>query len=154
MSALSERLAQPDMVGKPDWAAAEDLNAPDPALPTTRQDVATSDAREVLLTRQAWPGIVLAAEDAAVPVQARGLCVLVRDTMMLTTTLRTSDAAIYTSTAAALDGLIALGLLDAAGKAALLALADRPQSWAEANGVEVDQVAVSVARGRLMLVQE
>ena len=67
--------------------------------------------------------------------------------MMLTTTLRTSDAAIYASTAAALDGLIALELLDADGKAALLALADRPQSWAEANDVEVTARTVGLARG-------
>lgn len=159
MSALADRLALPDVAALPDWAAADALNAPDAVNGTARRDVAASDVRGALLASGEWPGIVLVAEGVAMPGMAgmadadrialRGLCILVRDTLTLTQTIQTSVPERYGATVAALDGLAAAGLVSAATKAALLALADRPLSWAEANGYPAGVTArdVGLARG-------
>lgn len=148
MTTLASRLAQPDLVGLPDWWAAELLNAPDLALPRRRVDTSTSDVRGALLASGEWPGIVIAAEaGSGAPLAVRALCVLVRDTLTLTHTIQTSLPARYAATVAALDGLLAAELIAQATHDALIALADAPQSWAQANGVAVDARAVGIARG-------
>jgi len=159
MSALAERLQLPDVASLPDWAAADALNAPAEGNGTLRRDIASADVRGVLLASGEWPGIVLVAEGVAMPGMAgmadadrialRGLCILVRDTLTLTQTIQTSVPERYGATVAALDGLAAAGLVSAATKAALLALADRPLSWAEANGYPAGVTArdVGLARG-------
>lgn len=45
------------------------------------------------------------------------------------------------------DGKTATDVSAAATRDAIIALADRPQSWAEANGVEVTARSVALARG-------
>ena len=54
-----------------------------------------------------------------------------------------------TQVVAMLDGVEALGLLSATTKAAILAGTVRPQSWAEANEIEVTSRAVGLARGAI-----
>ena len=159
MTALAERLALPDAAALPDWQAADALNAPDAVNGTARRDVAASDVRGALLASGEWPGIVLVAEGVAMPNMAglpdadrialRGLCILVRDTVSLTQTIQTSVPARYAATVAALEGLVAAGLVSAETHAALLALAERPLSWAEANGYPAGVTArdVGLARG-------
>lgn len=161
MSALAERLQQQDVAGLPDWAVADALNAPDAVNGTARRDVATSDVRGALLASSEWPGIVLVAEGVTLPqmaaltdadrIQLRGLCILVRDTLTLTQTIQTSVPARYAATQAALVDLAAAGLVSDATKAALLALAERPLSWAEANGYPAGVTArdVGLARGAI-----
>ena len=161
MAGLAERLAQQDVATLPDWAAADALNAPDPANGTRRVDVAASDVRGALLASGEWPSIVLVAEGVALPGMAgmadadrialRGLCILVRDTLTLTTTIQTSVPARYAATVAALDGLVSAGLVSAETHAALLALPDRPRSWAEANGYPAGVTArdVGLVRGAI-----
>lgn len=145
---LAERLAQPDLAGLPDWRAAETLNAPDPTLPTRRVDVPTADARAVLLASGEWPKLVMTGErGSTAPTDLRGLCILVCDTLILTSVLETSRPTRYAAVQSALDRLVAAGLIAAGTRDALLALAERPQSWAEANGVTVDARAVGLARG-------
>ena len=161
MTALAERLALPDVAALPDWQAADALNAPDAVNGTARRDVASSDVRGALLASGEWPGIVLVAEGVALPAMAgmadadrialRGLCILVRDTLTLTTTIQTSVPDRFTATATALAGLAQAGLVSDATKAALLALAERPLSWAEANGYPAGVTArdVGLARGAI-----
>lgn len=161
MTSLADRLAQQDVAAAPDWAAADALNAPDAVNGTARRDVAASDVRGALLASGEWPGIVLVAEGVALPAMAgmtdadrialRGLCILVRDTLTLTTTIQTSVPARYAATQAALVDLAAAGLVSDATKAALLALAERPLSWAEANGYPAGVTArdVGLARGAI-----
>lgn len=144
---LAQRLAQPDMQGLPDWQAAQVLTAPDPALPTVRVDVLTGDVQQVLLASGEWAGIVLAAESADTPRGVRSLAILMRDTVRQSTVIGTAAPAIYASITAALDGLVAAELLTAGTRDALLAMAERPQSWAAAHGVEVTARTVGLARG-------
>ncbi len=158
---LAERLQQQDVAALPDWAAADALNAPDAVNGTARRDVAASDVRGALLASGEWPAIVMVAEGVALPALAgladadrialRGLCSLVRDTVSLTQTIQTSVPARYAATVAALEGLVAAGLVSAETHAALLALPDRLRRWAEANGYPAGVTArdVGLARGAI-----
>lgn len=123
------------------------LNAPDPALPLRRVDVATADARELLLALGEWSAVVLTAEATDVPVQVRGAAITLRDTIELTSLIRATVPDLYGATDTLLSGLVAAGVLTVFTKTALMALADRPQSWAELYGVHVDARTVALARG-------
>ena len=147
MLLLAQRLALPDVQGLPDWQVAQVLNTPDATLPTMRGDTPTGDVQEVLLAGGEWAGIVLAAESASTPSQVRTLAILMRDTVRQSNVIRTGTPAIYASTAAALAGLVQAGLLATQTRDALLALAEKPQSWAAANGVDVTARTVGLARG-------
>jgi hypothetical protein len=124
-----------------------ELNAPDPALPLKRVDVSTADAREVLLQTEEWSTVVMTAESAAALMQVRGAAITLRDTIELTTLIRATVPTIYAATETLLSGLVAAGVLTANTKDALLSLANKPQSWAEMNGIEVTARTVALARG-------
>ena len=149
MTLLSDRLLEPDVVNLGEAEAAAVLNAPDTNLPKKRVDVATQDAREVLLSTGEWAVVVLAAGNETLPDALRGACIILRDTIMGTATIRATDPAIHDATDALLAGLVAAGVLTADTKGLLMGLADRPQSWAEANefpnGVTIRDVGI--ARG-------
>ena len=130
----------------PDAGIVAALNAPDPALPHRRVDIATADVRELLLARGDWAAVVLAAEGAE-PAQIRAAAILLRDTIQDTTLIRATEPAIYDAAAGLLQNMVLAGVLTAATRDAIIALADRPQSWAEANGVEVTARSVALARG-------
>ncbi|MCA3448737.1 MAG: hypothetical protein INF93_18865 [Rhodobacter sp.] len=149
MTLLSDRLLEPDVVNLDEAEAAAVLNAPDPDLPLKRVDVATADAREVLLSTGEWAEVVLTAGNETLPEALRGACIILRDTIMETTTIRATDPAIHDATNTRLAGLVAAGVLTADTKGRLMALADRPQSWAEANDFPNGVTArdVGVARG-------
>jgi hypothetical protein len=144
---LAERIARPDLVNLPEWRVAEILNAPDASLPTAKGPVDTKDAQELLLATGEWSGIVIAADSAATPLQLRGLAIVMRDTIRQSGTIRMEVPHIYTAVTTAIAGLVAAGLISEATRVALLALADQPQSWAEANNVEVTARSVGLARG-------
>ena len=145
---LAQKVAEygPDMT---DTQIVEALNAPDPALPLRRVDVSTGDAREVLLATGEWPAVVIAADSANAPVQVRGAAITLRDTIELTSLIRATVPAIYAATDTLLAGLVTAGVLTAGTRDALLALAGRQQSWAEANGFSNGVTArdVGLARG-------
>jgi hypothetical protein len=147
MTTLAQRLAEPDMSGLPDWQAADALTAPDPTLPVVRRTVLTSDAQEILLSSLEWAAVLLASENAATPEPLRKACINLRDTIRQSSVIRMDVPEIYEGTDAVLTGMVAAGLLSAGTRAALMALADRPQSWAEAHNVEVTPRSVGLARG-------
>jgi hypothetical protein len=144
---LIERLALPDMQGLNDTAAARVLNTRDPALPLRRVDVATADAREILLATGEWAAVVMSAENAEVSQILRRACINLRDTIENTELIRATSPEIYAATAVLLGGMVAEGVLTQATVNLLMALADRPQSWAEANETEVTARTVGLARG-------
>ena len=128
-------------------AVAAALNAPDPTLTKKRVDVATSEAREILLSTGEWGAVVLAAENTAAPQQVRGACIVLRDTIAETSLIRASVPAIYNATATLLGGLTP-GVLTEGTRDALMALADVPQSWAEQQGVGTVEIRdIGIARG-------
>lgn len=90
---------------------------------TTHRDVPTADAREILLTAGVWPKIVMTAEPGSgAPPELRGLCILVRDTLTLTETLRITDPDRFAAITTALSRLVAAEIVPQAVADALLAL--------------------------------
>lgn len=141
MSALSDRLQQPDVVNLPDWQAADALNSPDPSLPCT------------LVRTQVGPGLIMATLGAA-----SGAALLDRLTMLsdsvpaIKWALKVIDRGDLdlSSTAARdqIDEMLAAQILSENEATALKALANGPhQSWAQANGIEVTPRTVGLARG-------
>ena len=133
----------------PDWQVAEALNVPDASLPTKTVDVTVSDVRSILMTSGSWGGIILTAADTTQPVQARALCITVRDAMTNLTSLYMSDPAINASITAMMDALLGATLMSQSTHDALLTLSKRPSSWADINndGVAVSARDVGIARG-------
>ena len=145
---IATKVAQFSGIAEADVATA--LNAPDPSLPTKRSDVATNDAREILLSTGEWGAVILAAENTAVPEQVRGACIVLRDAITQTTAIRISVPAIYSATANLLNGLVSAEILTNDTRNALMALADAAQSWAETEGVGVVTVRdIGIARGNI-----
>jgi hypothetical protein len=97
---------------------------------TGRVRISTKDAQEILLSSGEWAAIVMASEDTALPPELRGLCITVRDTVRQSLVIRMDDLAIAARTEAALGALVGVGLLSAATRDALLALADAPAGGA------------------------
>lgn len=157
---LAARVAEPDLLGLPDWQVADRLNAPDPALPRAWNRVAIKEARSVF-RRSFKPGsdfespggptsalVALkdAAADAGHPVRnvARAAIELFSD----------EDGVIDATDAEERDLVLALlgalqlgGILTEPAKQRIEAMMQRPQSWAEDHGMEVDARAVGLARG-------
>ena len=145
---IAAKVAQFPGIAEADVAAA--LNAPDPSLPTKRSDVATNDAREILLSTGEWGAVILAAENTAVPEQVRGACIVLRDAITQTTAIRISVPAIYSATVNLLNGLVSAEILTNDTRNALMSLADAAQSWAEIEGVGVVTVRdIGIARGSI-----
>jgi hypothetical protein len=139
-----------EFAGTPEADVAAALNALDPSLPTKRCDVATYDAREILLSTGEWGAVILTAENTAVPGQVRGACIVLRDAIIQTTTIRISVPRIYDATATLLGGLVVARVLTGATRDALMELAEANQSWAETEGVgEVTVRDVGIARGNI-----
>jgi len=147
MNALQMRLAQPDVAGLPDWRAAEILNAPDPALPKVKAVVSGKDVQEILLASRDWAKVVMAADKVDLPHELRGVCIIVRDTVKQASSIRMDDPVIFAETQYALGALVQAGLMKPATRDALMAISERSQSWAEANGIEVTARSVGLARG-------
>ena len=139
-------MAQFAGMAESDVAAA--LNAPDDNLPTKRINVTTYDAREILLASGEWGKVILTAENTSAFEQVRAACIVLRDAIIQTSTIRTGIPAIYTATTTLLAGLVDADILTNNTRNSLLALADAPQSWAEIEGVEEVTVRdVGIARG-------
>ena len=145
---IATKVAQFAGIAEAEVAAA--LNAPDTSLPTKRSDVTTYDAREILLSTGEWGAVILTAENTAIPAQVRGDCIVLRDAIIQTSTIRISMPQIYNATANLLGGLVAAGVVTDGTRNALMALADVPQSWAEMEGVgAVTTRDVGIARGSI-----
>ena len=144
---IAAKVAEAQFAGMAESAVAAALNAPDESLPKKRVDVATSDAKEILLSTGEWAAVVVAAENTAAPQQVRGACIVLRDTIAETSLIRASVPAIYNATATLLGGLTP-GVLTEGTRDALMALADVPQSWAEQQGVGTVEIRdIGIARG-------
>ncbi len=151
---LVARVAQPDMQGLPEWRVAELLNAPDAAFDRVTVQVPVADARKIMMTSRtpdrstnAWVAILLAAEDVSSEARKPALAMLwaMREANVIDMT-DPMEAAMVTAT---LQALITAEVITEQTRAALIALSQRQQSWAEANGVEVTAQTVSLARGRI-----
>lgn len=145
---IAAKVAQ--FAGVAEAEVAATLNAPDSNLPTRRSDVATEDARKILLATGEWGAVILVAENIAASEQLRRACIVLRDTITQTATIPASTPMIYSATSGLLDGLVVAGILTNETRNALMALADTYQSWADMEGVgEVTIRDVGIARGNI-----
>lgn len=144
---LAARIAQPDLANLPEWRVAEILNAPDVFFPTVKGQVARNDAQELFLTTGEWSAIVIAADNVDTPHQLRRFAIMMRDIIRQSDTIRMEVPEIYSAVATALGGLVEGELISPMTRNALLAMAEKQQSWAQANGVQVTARSVGLARG-------
>ena len=146
LALLATRVSQPDLQGLPEWMAANLLNVPDVSLPKVKQKVATGVAQQLLLTTGEWAKAVVAAENETLPEETRSAAILMRDTIRRSY-IEADDPEAYEAVSLVLTKMVQVGLLSAATKDRLLALADRHPSWAEANNIPVTARTVGLARG-------
>ena len=145
---IAAKVAQFAGIAEVDVAAA--LNAPDTNLPTKRSDVATEQARKILLATGEWGAVVLTAENTTAPQEIRAACIVLRDAITQTAIIPITEPGIYSATTERLGGLALAGVLTNNTCIALMALADRQQSWAEMEGVGVVTTRdVGIARGNI-----
>ena len=146
LALLATRVSQPDLQGLPEWMVANLLNVPDVLLPKVKQKVATGVAQQLLLTTGEWAKAVVAAENETLPEETRSAAILMRDTIRRSY-IEADDPEAYEAVSLVLTKMVQVGLLSAATKDRLLALADRHPSWAEANNIPVTARTVGLARG-------
>ena len=144
---LIDKVAESQFDGMTESQVSDALNAPDSSLAYVKQDVPTSDIKEVLLSSGEWAAIVLTADNTSAPESLRGACIVVRDTFKETNTIRTSLSGIFTQTDAVLGGLLAATVISQGTYDALIALTNRRPSWAEHNNLTVTAREVGLARG-------
>lgn len=146
MTALSDRLALPDMAALSDAEAADALNVEGSGAGDTWQNVASIDLYTVLLEANAWGLIELNSRRA--PTTALGtagsapsaqdvtiarMITLVRMVQDIPT-IRTTRAGVRATLAAIFNGLGTAGFLSDAVRDECIALARRPATWGEENG--------------------
>ena len=149
---LAERLQLPDVADPPDWAAAEVLNTADAANGTVRVGVPASRARSLLKQRGEWVPLINARSDTSLPAPLRHIVAEMLEALTplqgeYDGTIRMPHAGVYARVQAGMAELVSAGILTAATRDAVLALADAPLSWAQANGIEVTARTVGIARG-------
>jgi hypothetical protein len=167
MSALTARIAEPDLAGLPDYEVAERLNAPDPALPLVpvvfscraiAQPAVLSGELELLRIVRRKEQIPVEVSQSGQPVALGTQAMIAIGTLVdaVERDLRV-DPAVPGAADQVLMMLTAvetMGLLSPATKAAILAHTVRHPSWAEANGMVVTPEVIFAARGRPRVVQE
>ena len=145
---LIDKVAESQFQGLPDWQVASVLNAPDSLLPLVKKDVSTADAKEILLGNGDWAAVVLTANNNSATDQIKGACIVLRDTILHTAVVRTTVPDILLQTQTVLAALVGASVITQASRDALLALTERPVSWAEHNNLfPVTARDVGLARG-------
>jgi len=145
---LIDKVAESQFQGLPDWQVADVLNATDSLLPSVKKDVSTEDAKEILLGNGDWAAVVLTANNNSAPDQIKGACIVLRDTILHTVVVRTTVPDILLQTQTVLAALVSASVITQASQNALLALTERPVSWAEHNNLfPVTARDVGLARG-------
>jgi hypothetical protein len=148
MQTLHDRLLQSDLVGLPDWRAAEILNAKDTSLAWIAQPI---QVRDVLYHLMAWgiyshlQYLAKRGSDAGAELAIKVLANIEPATAPFSTLDITKPEilAIFNAMGAS---LIQAGILTQAQFDFLWNLRMVPQSWAEVNGVEVTATTVGEER--------
>jgi hypothetical protein len=146
---LIDKVAESQFNGLPEWQVANILNAPDASLAYVKQDVSTSDVKQILLSSLKWATIVKVADNTSIDQNIRDVCIVVRDTFKETNTIVTTDPEIFAATDGALSALLAAEIISQGVYDALIALTNRRPSWAEHNNILVTAREVGLARGAL-----
>jgi hypothetical protein len=141
---LAQRLTEPDMVGLPDWQAADELNKPDSTLPIIASWETTTIGPGTLMA-------TLGPSDAATllnGIEAAGATDPVMKWGLRVIEMGVFDVAQQASRDQ-LEAMVTAGAITAAQRDLLFALSKRERypSWAEYNDTFVDARAVGIARG-------
>jgi len=141
---LAQRLAEPDMIGLPDWQAADTLNQPDNTLPVIVSWQTTTIGPGTLMA-------TLGPSDAAVllnSIEAAGATDPVMKWGLRVIEMGVFDIAQQASRDQ-LEAMVTAGAITAVQRDDLFALSKRERypSWAEYNDTYVDARAVGIARG-------
>jgi hypothetical protein len=118
---------------------------------TERNRIAVKDVQEILMSTGEWAAIVMAADNAALPPELRGLCINVRDTVRQATLIRMDDPQIAARMEAALAMLVGAQLISSDTRAAVLALADGPTAGGDAPTVRLVKGHVIPRTGLVVL---
>lgn len=157
--ALADRVKEQDVAALPDWQVAEVLNTPDVANGLKRVPIPRKEAQTLMFGRGAWARLRLIADGRyALTGALPDAQTLLEAVLGAVDQLRREDTEVIDATSdldwAQLQQVLGLFVLntaltkvDANHMAAILALGQRPMSWAEANDVKVDARAVGLARG-------
>lgn len=144
MSALSDRLQQPDVANLPDWEAANILNSPDESIPVVVEWLPTQiGLGTVMAALGAEPGAMFLSQietlGSTVPTMKWGLEVLRSGSFNLALPVARQTV----------DGLVQAGLITSGQRDQFFSVSrrERHPSWSEANGVKVDARSVGLARG-------
>jgi hypothetical protein len=166
---LAERVAQPDVSGLPDWQVAAVLSAAGSGAGQTWQDVPTSAVYRRLLTDaapgaagvSAWglielnsrrvPATTYASAASAPNAQDQMVSHMVALVRWVQSfgTIEATDADVRARMGSIFAALVSGGWVSAATRDAIVALAQRPASWAEENGFPAGVTSrdVGLARG-------
>jgi len=148
MQTLHDRLLQSDLVGVPDWRAAEILNAKDTALAWIAQPIQVRDVLYHLMSWGVYSQLQYLAKrgsDAGAELAIKVLANIEPATAPFSTLDITKPEilALFNAMGAS---LVQAGILTQAQFEFLWNLRMVPQSWAEVNGVEVTATTVGEAR--------
>lgn len=161
LTPLQERLQQPDVAALDEARAADVLNAPGSGDGQTWQDFPSQSLYLLLLEAGVWGLIELNSRRAATTALATAgsapnnqdilisrMITLVRMVQDIPT-IHASRSAVRTGLGAIFTGLETAGFISVAVRDAAIALAQRPASWAEANGYPNGVTArdIGLARG-------
>jgi hypothetical protein len=133
-AALRAEIAQPAYAGLSDAEIAAALNAEIDAV----RNVATSDARALLLATGEWGAITLLARQEpseSVPAEAIAAAITAIDTLKLTEVLETTKTPYWQAVQAMVAGLQAAGVLSEATGTALLGLRETTTTRAAQLGL-------------------
>lgn len=158
---LAARIAQPDLVGLPDWEVAAKLNAPDPAfglmpVPFSCRSIAEPavisgelELLDIVRKQREIPADVSPTGQAQ-PLPTSGLMAVGTLVRAVETDLQVNPLmpGAMERVVVLLNAIEDMGLLSAQTKAAILAPTMRPKSWAQAHGITVTEDSVFTARGR------
>ena len=158
MSLLSARLQQPDVVDLDEAEAAKVLNAPDSTLPKKRVDVPIDPVKTMFLQRMEFAELQMLAErtvdeddpDFAAKTLLRKIAITAFRTLTDTdlSVIPATSAEDYANTTQMLGALLQAGVISQQTFDQSVALADVPQSWAEANGFPNGITAGDVGKTR------
>lgn len=150
---LAERIAQDDLKDLPDWQVAQILNAADATLGTVTGTITVADARQILMTSmtqdntlQVWAALDRVSKDFSHPLN--GVAIAAVGVVEKLTAVDMADPKTGAMVTGMLAALVEYQLMASETRDAILALAEKEQSWAEANNITVTEDTIFIARGR------
>jgi hypothetical protein len=148
MATLAELVAQFPAT-TPDHVVAASLNSTNEAAPFVSRPVPAADARRVLYRSGEWGAVCIAGStNSTATLAVRSAAILLHELFTREDTVDTVNVPMRQRLAATINTLVTAGVLLAATRDELIALADRRPTYAEANNLPtITARDVGLARG-------